>query len=105
MLNFKIFIIMKFKLIEKDRFLKMKEMAEVKGGLTCMPADPYNSCSAPLIRYSSCKVSVMNGPIFQQDPCGDNIYTICSGMTYTSCSRVTPDYVICPGNYKGTFNE
>ncbi len=36
---------MKFKVIEKDRFLKMEEMSEVKGGEICVPTIGKMSCS------------------------------------------------------------
>ena len=77
---------MKFKVIKKDRFLKMEEMSEVKGGEICVPKIGYRNCNAN--GYITCKVETIGLSIYQSGPCpdGQSVYVTCLGdMTYRTC--------------------
>lgn len=101
---------MKCKIIEESRFLKMKSMEDVKGGITCSVNKEYSSCSTmpdATIVYTSCKVASLLPEMHYSGSCSGAIanvtlYTVCSGrMQYDTCViGSTTDHNSC-GQYTG----
>ncbi len=94
---------MKFKVIEKDRFLKMEEMGKVKGGGFCTPSIGFRGCDSS--GYITCKVEVSGASVYYSGPCesGAGLYITCSGsMTYRNCI-IGNSHMICMQGYEGEF--
>ena len=88
---------MKAKVIEKSRFLKMEEMADVKGGYVCEM--PYSTCNPGIDKnYETCELTGVKA-YHTSEMCFDGVfYASCpAGVTYTQCN--IDGKSTCPGGY------